>query len=234
MKTLIAVVNARHRPEWLAAVRSSWMPKVPKDKADVFFFVGRGEPIEDLQDVVELDCSDKYEHMPEKIKTIAKWALEHAYEYMLKCDDDVILKPSAILASGYDTRDYTGRANRPPQPYVVPMGFCYWLSRKSMNVVAESPLPPDGSNDDEKWTAKHLWEHDIKLFDDRRYFLHLWKMCSPAADAKRSLRAPKRDKMFMPDIEASGFSWCIHLAAEQYEKIAEFKKVYERYVKDFV
>jgi len=231
MRTLIAVITARHRQDWRDSIRSTWLPRVPKDKADVVFFMGNGEPREFEKDEVALDCSDKYEHMPEKIKAVAKWAHEHGYDFMLKCDDDVILNPTALLNSGYNLRDYSGRANRPPQPYVVPMGFNYWLSKKCMAIVIDAPLPPDGSNDDEKWVAKHLWDKDIKLFDDRRYHLHLWKYVN-TEDTRRPLRAPKRDKIVTPDFEANGFSWCIHIAAEQSEKLSEFKKVFDRHVRD--
>lgn len=229
MRTLIAIVNAQHRKEWRDAIRTTWLCKVPSDKADAFFFVGRGEGIEDTEGVVQLECSDKYEHLPEKIKTIAKWALEHGYTHMLKCDDDVVLRPQDFLSSGYDKYDYTGRSNRPESPYAIPCGFNYCLSARSMEIVSTALLPPDGSNDDEKWVAYHLSLKDIKLQDDKRYFL--WQFVIPLGDARRPLRAPRRPVVAQGIQQESGtFSWCIHVLSGQ-DKVNEYHRVYRWYGK---
>lgn len=220
-RLLIAVVNARHRIEWRKAVRSTWLPQVPKDKADALFFVGRGGYLEDAKDIVELNCSDAYEHLPEKVQCIVQWALTHGYSYVLKCDDDVVLRPNALVSSGYEQHDFSGRSGRNPQPYEVPFGFCYFLSSQCMGVVATSKLPADGSNDDEKWVARNLWEHGINLYNDRRFVLHQELL---PEDDRRSLRLPKQS------VEKDRpFAWCIHLAAEQDVKVREFKKVFERH-----
>ena len=108
-RTLIAVINARHREAWRTAVRSTWMHQVPKNLCDVFFFMGNGEPREFAEDEIALDCSDRYEHLPEKVRAITRWALEREYAHMLKCDDDVVLLPKALLASGYEQYDFSGK-----------------------------------------------------------------------------------------------------------------------------
>jgi hypothetical protein len=107
------------------------------------------------------------------------------------------------------------------------MGFNYWLSKKSMEVVSEAPLPPDGSNDDEKWVAKHLWEHNIQLFDDNRYYLHQ-QLSQEVLDSRRPLRAPTRPKPMIP-LEPEYLSRCIHICAEQNIKIEEFYRVFARH-----
>ena len=225
--TLIAVVNARHRDQWRNLVRNTWMPQVPSDKADVFFFMGRGEPREFLIDEVELDCSDKYEHLPEKVQAIVRWALERDYSHTLKCDDDCVLMPKTLLASGYEDHDFSGKANRPPQPYVVSFGFNYWLSRKSMEVVAAAPLPPDGSNDDEKWVAKHLWYHGIELFNDCRYKLQMGGEVYPEMEFRRNRVTARR---IAPIREPDIISRCIHMeGASEEQKLREFRIVFQKY-----
>jgi Galactosyltransferase len=227
MKSLIAIVNARHRKEWRHAIRTTWLPQVPRDKCDAFFFMGRGEAREFRDDEVELDCSDKYEHLPEKVRAIAHWATNRPYGHMLKCDDDVVLKPKAILVSGYELHDFSGKANRPPQPYVVSFGFNYWLSRKSMLVIANADLPEDGSNDDEKWVAKTLWDHDISLFNDNRYRLHTGGEAFPDVGFRRALRAPR---VQIPVRDPEMLARCIHIdGAEQDVKLKEFKTVFMKY-----
>src|SRR5271168_4131804 len=146
MKTLIAIINARHREAWRTAIRGTWLSQVPEE-ADARFFMGVGEQRKFAPDEIALECSDKYEHLPEKVQSIARWALLHDYDYMLKCDDDVVLRPKSLMESGFERYDFSGKANRPPQPYVVSFGFNYWLSKKSMQIVAQAELPEDGSND---------------------------------------------------------------------------------------
>lgn len=230
MKALIAIVNARHRQEWRDAIRGTWLSQVPKDKCDALFFMGRGNPRQFLPDEIELDCSDTYEHLPEKIQAIARWALARDYHHMLKCDDDVVLRPMALLSSGYERYDFLGKANRPPQPYVVSFGFNYWLSRKSMEVVAEATLPEDGSNDDEKWVAKNLWEHKIELHNDPRYRLHTgWEVYPEQTFQRRALRACR---MEAPIRDPQMVSRCIHIEGPnitQEQKLKEFRTVFLKY-----
>jgi Galactosyltransferase len=230
MKTLIAIINARHREEWRTAVRSTWLNQVPRDKCDAFFFMGNGEPREFANDEVALDCSDRYEHLPEKVRAITRWALERDYSHMLKCDDDVVLRPVALLNSGYEKHDFSGKANRPPQPYVVSFGFNYWLSRKAMAIVAEAKLPEDGSNDDEKWVAKNLWDHNIVLVNDDRYKLHTgWEVYPEQTFQRRALRAAR---ITAPIREPQMVSRCIHIEdarVSQKEKLNEFRTVFLKY-----
>jgi hypothetical protein len=228
MKTLIAIINARHRQQWRGAVRSTWMSQVPKEKCDAFFFMGTGELRKFAEDEIELDCSDKYEHLPSKVQSIARWALEREYSHMLKCDDDVVLKPKALLASGYEQYDFSGKANRPPQPYIVSFGFNYWLSRKSMEVIAAAPLPPDGSNDDEKWVAKNLWEYGIELVNDNRYRLHQGGEVYPEMTFQRRALRAHRVQAGIKDPEM--ISRCIHMEnAPEDLKLKEFMTVFLKY-----
>lgn len=229
-QTLIAVVNARHRQEWRAAVRSTWLRQVPSALCDAFFFMGNGEPREFLPDEISLDCSDKYEHLPEKIRSICRWSLEKEYQHVLKCDDDVVLKPNQMLASGYEKYDFSGKANRPPQPYVVSFGFNYWLSRKSMEIIAEAKLPEDGSNDDEKWVAKNLWDHGISLHNVDCYKLHMGWEVYPEVTFRRALRVPRQVMESRRDSQV--FSRCIHIEGPgitQEQKLKEFRTVFLKY-----
>jgi hypothetical protein len=232
MKTLIAIVNARHRKEWRNAIRTTWLNQVPAEKAEALFFVGRGEPLEDSNGVIELNCSDKYEHLPEKIREICKWALEREYSNLLKHDDDTVLRPHDFLTSGYEKYKYSGRSNRPESPYAVPYGFGYVLNRECMEIMSKEPLPGTGSNDDERWCAETLSQHGIFLQDEKRYYLHQMRL-PIEENPRRPLRAPKRP---VPDMSQWGntpnpgtFSYCVHIAGETAEKIEEYKKLWIRH-----
>jgi Galactosyltransferase len=230
-RTLLAIINARHRKEWRDAIRSTWLLQVPREKADAFFFVGRGEPLGDPQGVVELSCSDKYEHLPEKIITLCNWAHSKGYSHLLKCDDDCVLRPQDFLSSGYEKYEYSGCSNRPESPYAVPYGFGYVLDRKCMEIIGASKPPGDGSLDDEKHCAFTLSEHGIRLHDDRRYFLHQLRLPTEEK-AKRPLRAPKRpvvESIWGNQPYPGTFSYCVHIAAELSEKIEEYHKLWLRH-----
>lgn len=233
MKSLIAIVNARHRQAtWAQVIRDSWLPSVPADKADALFFVGRGEPgdLNELpKDTVVLDCKDDYQSLPEKIRAIMRWSHEHGYGHTLKCDDDVVLDVAGLLSSGYDQFDYTGKANRPvtkDTPYVVPMGFNYWVSRRCAEALVDAELP-ENSNDDEKWVAHNVWyKLGVALHDDQRYRLHYGTLVT------RPIRMNRPIKQTFNHVFPGEFSWCVFLEGNSGDripiehKLAEFRKIF--------
>ncbi len=204
MKTLLAIVNARHRADWRDIIRKTWLPQVPRDHTDVFFFVGNGSPISDPEGVVELNCSDEYKNLPEKVRSIARWASEQGYDHVLKIDDDVVLRPQMFLGSGFDKHDFSGGVNR-PGPCPVTFGFCYILSRKSMELVKSHSLPHDF--DDEKWVAHVLHAHGIQLMNADGYTLHQRITDDPTVKIAR----------------------CVHLDCThtQEQKLQEFQKIFD-------
>jgi hypothetical protein len=233
-KSLIAMVNARSRQStWANAVRSTWMPQVPKERADIKFFVGRGEgnlP----EDTVALDCDDSYQGLPSKIQAIARYAYSKDYEYVMKLDDDVVARPIELLNSGYDRHKYSGRANRRPtdrDPFWVPMGFAYWMDRDCMKIISEATLPPN--NDDERWVAENLHRAGIHLSDDKRYHLYMGGLMDRPQRLNRPLRIGRsaQDETLL----RNGFCWCIflevggvpqHIPIET--KTQEFYRVYKK------
>lgn len=198
MKFLIAIVSAHTREEHAEAVRSTWVPKVVG--ADVKFFRGRGALREPKDDEVFLDCDDSYQGLPNKVQEIIRWALARGYDFVLKIDDDVVVSPFKMLASGFWQHDFVGCKDVmgvKPGEINTPWGFCYWLSRKAMELVAVAPIPglPGSThsyhhNNDEAWISTVLFVNGIHLHSDNRYFLYRGKR--PVAEVVRSLRAPKR------------------------------------------
>lgn len=234
-KTLIAIVSARHRKQWRDAIRNTWLPLVAQDKAQALFFVGRGEPLEEA--VVELDCDDSYNGLPEKIRAITRWALSHSYQFMLKCDDDTVLHPEKILSCGYESHLFSGKLNRHPtkeDPFAVTVGFNYWLARPCMDIISKAELPPEmepgrPDNDDEKWVAKNLYNNGILLHNDFRYNIYAGELQeNPPSRLYRPLRPPKVNAPVMSDV----FSWSVFLEANSgnaipvEHKIVEFYKVF--------
>lgn len=235
MKSLIAIVNARSRQAtWANAVRSTWLPQVPRDRADVKFFVGNGEGSLP-SDTVTVACDDSYAGLPEKVREIARYAYSNGYEHVMKLDDDVVTKPHALLDSGYDQYPYSGRANRRPttsDPFWVPMGFAYWMDRKCMEAVSKADLPV--SNDDERWVAENLYKAGIELQDEKRYHLYTGGLLDRPIRLNRPLRIGRaaQDEGAM----RNGFAWCMffepggipqHFPVEA--KIAEFHRIFQKF-----
>ena len=230
MRTLIAVVTAHHRKCWREAIRDTWLSYVPPDKADVRFFMGRGS-VPEHPDEIALDCDDSYMGLPEKVREIARWALANGYEYMLKCDDDTVIRPEALLMSGYQYYPYSGKLNRNLDGFTVPVGFNWWISKECMQIVSNAELPP-GDNDDEKWVAWNLHLHGIHLHHDQRYELYMGEIPDrPASRLYRPLRPPKVDAI---ENNKQAFSWTIFLEANSGSgipietKIKEFYKVWSK------
>lgn len=234
MKTLIAVVSCRTRQQYVTAIRSTWLPTVPPERADVKFFLGKGEPSDYSADVVELSCGDDYASLPEKVKAIMKWALENGYEHTLKCDDDVILLPAKLLASGYEKADFVGHRNSSKEDPVPPYGFCYWLSRRAMQIVSEAELPKD--NYDEGWVRTKLFEHGITLHHDSRYFLHFGKK-EDFVSKRRPIRFSRENTALYTKPVEGTFAWCLYIPWLGYKNLPhernlqEFHKVWNE-VKD--
>lgn len=225
-KILIAIVNCHARENWANAIRETWKPLV--QGADILFF--RGQPwqvhIPAQPDVVQLNCDDSYAGLPEKVRAIMRWAHDHGYEHVLKCDDDVVLNPAELLSSGFEKHRYSGKLNRRGIP-AVPFGFNYWLDRQCMEIISKAELPID--NDDEKWVAETLYKHGIDLVDVPRYALHYGTLIDRSQENYAYRPLNKKAKEY----EAPGiFSWAIFLTSHgdskvsSGEKIAEFHRVF--------
>jgi len=234
-RSLIAIVNARSRQEsWANAVRSTWFNQVPKERADVKFFIGAGGGSVP-EDTVALDCDDSYAGLPGKVQGITKYALEKGYTHVMKLDDDVVVKPRALLDSGYLQHPYSGRANRRPStsdPFWVPMGFAYWMDQDCMRAVIEATVPPN--NDDERWVAENLYKKGIHLHDDKRYHLYMGGLLERPQRVNRPLRIGKaaQDETVFVD----GFAWCMFHEIGGFpakipveDKIKDFHKVFQKY-----
>lgn len=239
MRYLLAVVSCHSREEFSNAIRSTWLPQV-EDGLDVVFFRGRGAIREPLKDEVFLDCRDDYEGLPNKVQEIVRWAYLHGYDYVLKCDDDVVIKPRELMSSGFSQVDFVGCQEPACKPGEIrtPYGFCYWLSRRCMELVLAAPLPGQpGSthshvhNNDEAWVSTVLHVQGIFLHHDPRYFLHRGKR----ELQKRTLRSPKRPESQADAPVPGSFAFCVYLnwsgfhMTPKEQLLAEFHWLFERY-----
>jgi hypothetical protein len=223
---LLALVSCHKREEFSNAIRSTWLPQVPPG-LDVKFFRGRGATRDPLPDEVFLDCGDAYLDLPEKVQAIVKWAHEKGYDYVAKCDDDVVVKPREWYA-GFLRTDFSGWQDPGCKPGEIrtPWGFFYVMSRRVMELVIEAPLPgrPGAHHNyvhgnDEAWVSSVLHYQGIFLTSDPRYFLFLGEKPKPESSHgqwveghKRALRP--RPPRFSPLPKSPVLDWfaaCVYL-----------------------
>jgi hypothetical protein len=114
------------------------------------FFLGLGGI--NATDEVSLNVDDGYLSLPEKTQAMCKWALDHNFDYMYKCDTDTLVSP-ANLALSFHEFDYMGGENADNVSFFhEPVSFAsggagYWLSRKAMEIVVNSIKPPTNAED---------------------------------------------------------------------------------------
>lgn len=230
---MLAIVNSHNREEYLNALRNTWLSSVP-DTLDYRVFRGRGATREPLSDEVFLDCGDDYDSLPNKVQEIVRWAYDHGYDYVLKCDDDVILKPKEIMKSGFDQYPFTGCKEPACKPNEIqtPFGFCYWMSRPCMELIIATSLPTN--NNDEAWISTVLYTNNIFLHHEPRYYLHRGNRPKSSVLSLRAPRRPTPMLSFPPD---NAFAYCCYLnwngfhCTPLHVILRELQWLYERYGK---
>ena len=232
MRHLLALITCHTRQAYANAQRETWIPKIPAG-LDYKFFLGPSESTPG-PDEVFLDCDDSYVGLPSKVRAACKWALDHGYDTGTKIDDDVVLKPTDFLNSLSNPKDFSGHTNFDGGVVKAPWGFIYTLSKRAMDIVVTSELPPN--NNDEVWVANTLAYNGILLHHEPRYVLHRGKRSDFIVPAKRPLRAPKpRVDFSHMDVTdpRNGIAYCVFLHWFGYHStpdsvnIAEYHKLFK-------
>ena len=172
-KVLIGVIACHAHQERVAAQRDSWVQRIPPG-VDHRFFFGHGSSIKFHADEVHLDVPDDYYHLVHKVCAMCRWAVEHDYSHLFKCDTDTLVHPDRLIEnSDFGKYDYIGLEGfRASRSYAMG-GPGYWLSRKAMEIVANAMpvLPPTANRiPEDVYVGKILRGHGIGLRIDSRYF----------------------------------------------------------------
>lgn len=118
-----------------------------------------------------LQVPDDYEQLPLKHKAICRWFRK--CEFIFKCDSDTYAHAERLRNSGFESHDYIGHAN-PDYPGCAFGGPGYWLSKKSLNILADAEWVPATGFDtyDDIQVGKILSAQGIKIHHDPRYSLY--------------------------------------------------------------
>jgi len=209
-KILIAVTTCHAFRDRADAVRETWGAEV--EGADIRYFLGSAPNAAPRPDEIILDCQDGYHFLSQKTQLIRRWALDHGYDYLWKVDDDTYVRPERLLGNGFAGMDYVGRLRGPSGNYAGPYcsGFCYGLSKKSLELLAplEWPLNDDFSED--RWTGNKLLRLGITPQNEMGFVVH-----SSKANAITGREAPLTGN--------SVIASCEYLPADMRRVHAEFK-----------
>lgn len=173
-KILVAIVGCQAHYDRMHAQRNTWMAPTnmmysdgKSYQFDVRFFVGGMGVDASLDAVIGLDVGDGYCDLPEKVRAIFQWALDNGYDGVFRADTDVYMRLERLTVP---RADYAGRVRGPsmnhPAPYCS--GFCYWLSRKAMQAVVDTPFDCVA---EDCMVGNILHMHDIHPLDMGPYFV---------------------------------------------------------------
>lgn len=151
------------RESWADGQRRTWIKDIPKE-IDYKYFFGNDLTREPKYDEVFVNCSDDYRSLPAKVYHALKWALDNGYDYIMKTDDDVYIRPERLLTSGFENHDYVGRIYT-----TYACGLAYWLSAKAAKFVVDAGEPPLGLED--VWVGKIMQNAGIQVKHDERFCL---------------------------------------------------------------
>jgi hypothetical protein len=150
-----------------SAIRQTWYKTWQryKDEIDLKFFFGHF-PSEATRcpnlDEIFLDVPDNYTNLPAKVQKIFHWALDCGYDYVLKIDDDVFVHVDRLLRE-FEATDYKGFSCG---DFIS--GAAYWVSRKSMQFIVDTPWPKEEWAED-RWVGKILSANGIYPAMDERF-----------------------------------------------------------------
>ena len=149
MRFLIGVTTCHKFIHRALVQQRTWVPDAEAAGIDVRFFVGCREGVftQELKQypmgTIRLDVPDEYKQLPLKVQAMFAWAGEHDYDFILKTDDDTLVRPNNLLK---ELGDYIGHSNR-----LYCSGFGYTLSRRAAELVAKATWDEDPVED--RWVG---------------------------------------------------------------------------------
>jgi hypothetical protein len=161
MKILIAILSCHALRHYEQAQRDTWIKDIPPG-VDYKFFLGRSNTSRGADEVF-LNVGDAFSDITEKAVAVFEWVLAHDYDFVFKADLDTLVRPVALLASGFEHHDYVGGQNS----FFASGGAGYWLSRKAMQLAVSKPIAPGPTED--VHVAQAVLDGGLKLHPDSRY-----------------------------------------------------------------
>jgi hypothetical protein len=162
MKILIAIITCKAYAHKLKLQKSTWIPQGLALGWDIQVFDGE-----------RLGVPDDYAGLPAKTKALCTWALENGYTNLLKIDDDAYVWMNKFKMLNHDYAGHRAAANdqgcprlgvpnypKGHFPHEYASGGAYWLSAKSMKILANTKI-----NDwaEDRWVGNTLAKNNVPL-----------------------------------------------------------------------
>jgi hypothetical protein len=122
-------------------VRETWARHLAPSQS--LFLVEGGHARSAVEgDTLRLAVPDGYAELARKTHHMIAWSLEHLEcDAVLKCDDDTYLHAGRIAAAAAEFGDYRGHPADDQRQFVpYARGGCYWLSRRAMEALVQTPF----------------------------------------------------------------------------------------------
>ncbi len=135
---IVTIISCRkYIDERGPAIINTWAEKLKALGVPYVFVIG-GDETQLHGDVLQLACSDDYEHLPEKVLATIRWVQDNTdFGFMLKIDDDCFLNVDEFfLEHSYRNHDYYGRSIHRPIGGMDRM----WHMQKSISYRARKEL----------------------------------------------------------------------------------------------
>jgi hypothetical protein len=155
VRILIGILSCKRDQEYHQQARETWLKNCP---VDYKFFMG-SSTIE--LDEIKVEAPDSSKRLYKKIQKIVRYAVEQDYDFLFKCDVDTYVHVPRLLKSGFEKHDFSGYNG-------AYGGSGYWLSRRAMQVLLDSPSI-DWCPTEDGWVYHSLVNKGILPFQDKRY-----------------------------------------------------------------
>ena len=150
MKALLALesCNVPKYVERRELIESTWAKRMP---AGFEFQVFTGPC---------LGVGDGYHDLCAKTRAICRYAALHEFGSLAIVDDDTFLRTDRLAVPAVDYGGYIlPKDPKQSEPYCT--GSFYWLSRRAFTILADSPLDPEWTNQEDQWVGWTLRRHGI-------------------------------------------------------------------------
>ena len=146
----------------LVAVRDTWATHWPGIFPVKYVFDNTHK--NPAPDEIILDVPTGLLNTSFKTHEIAKWALDHDYDYAFLVPTDCYVAVDRLAKSGFEKVDYTGFHSY--DEHHIGGGSGYWLSRRALQVVAAYVPYPDY---EDRWVGSACRDAGIAAIHDNRY-----------------------------------------------------------------
>lgn len=117
-------------------------------------------------DEVILHVPDDYYHLSYKTREGGRWAVDHGFERVFKCDTDTFFVLSRLMSCGFEQHDYQGRRVDHHGIVYAEGGAGYWSSARLIRHFLDKPALEWA---EDRWVGSIAQKVGVPLHNDMRF-----------------------------------------------------------------